>query len=530
VDDLRRDAWHGGQLLAFSGLDGATDYEHGLVARTAFDMPAIDVKLPAPGRIRFPPVRGAIQIAGDWFRLGETVTGVYVDAHHLLIVGACEVVDAAPELAVARKGDRTLVGWVPRFDATNLDVDLEATLRARQKWLSERHAPAGASAPTRRTFAKCLSQLKTQIYTPEGRIRHRWTTPDRWPHRMMWLWDSAFHAIGLRHVDPAMAREALLAVLDMQGQDGFIAHMMSPAHTSEITQPPILALGVKLVNDVAPDAAWIAEVYPKLCAYVRWDMRHRDRDGAGLLEWAIEGDPFCRSGESGMDNSPRFDAATAMDATDFNAFLASECEVLAELAASLGRDREAAEWRGEHTRLCQLIRSRLWSDDLKFFVDFDVEKNEPSPVIASSGFLPLVCGAATPEQAAHLVAALRAPEMFGTTFPVPSIAVKDRGHYVKDMWRGPVWINLNWLIARGLERYGYHPEAAALRDRTQQEIETYCDKYGTLFEFYDDRGECDPPQLLRKGQCAPERSPYHQAFHDYGWTATLYVDLVHSTR
>lgn len=97
------------------------------------------------------------------------------------------------------------------------------------------------------------------------------------------------------------------------------------------------------------------------------------------------------------------------------------------------------------------------------------------------------------------------------------------------MWRGPVWINLNWLIIRGFERYGMQEVAASLRTRTMQEIEKACDKFGSLFEFYDDRGEVDPPRLLRKGKCAPEQSPMHQVFHDYGWTATLYADMAYTT-
>ena len=55
------------------------------------------------------------------------------------------------------------------------------------------------------------------------------------------------------------------------------------------------------------------------------------------------------------------------------------------------------------------------------------------------------------------------------------------------------------------------------------------DAHGVFFEFYDDRETVPPPNLLRKGKCAPEESPYHQVVHDYGWTATLYVDLVCTT-
>ena len=71
---------------------------------------------------------------------------------------------------------------------------------------------------------------------------------------------------------------------------------------------------------------------PRLEAHLEWIMAHRDSDGAGLVEWAIEGDPQCRSGESGMDNSPRFDAATQLDATDFNAYLSLECEIVSRLS------------------------------------------------------------------------------------------------------------------------------------------------------------------------------------------------------
>ena len=214
-----------------------------------------------------------------------------------------------------------------------------------------------------------------------------------------------------------------------------------------------------------------------------------------------------------------------MDAVDFNSFLALEYETLAEFAASLGLHADAAKWKSRHARLCRLIADRLWSEEARFYVDYDIERQEPSTVLAISGFLPLICGAASRAQAARLAECLVDPAMFGTAFPVPSIAAQDTQHYAKDCWRGPVWININWLIARGFDRYGWGDVAATLRSQTMRGIEESFDKYGVLFEFYDDRREVDPPKLLRKGRCAPEASPYHQVLHDYGWTASLYVDL-----
>ena len=527
------DVWGGGQLFAFSGLDGPTDYDRGLVARTSFDCAGFDVKLPGPCRICFhagPLGPGRLVLAGDFFDLttpaGRT-RGAFLDACHLLIEGPCEVTDCGERIEAVEVGRRTLIAAAgDGFDIRLVHADLDAAVAARRAWLAARRIPAGLPHPRRRALAKALSVMKGQVCTPQFHVRHRWTTPDRWPHRGLWLWDSAFHAIGWRHVDAALAREMLDAVFDGQADDGQIPIRTVPEAGHAFTQPPVLALACKLVDEAAPDRQWLGRAYPKLAAYIRWDLANRDTDGAGLAEWAIEGSVNCRSGESGMDNSPRFDSATQLDATDFNAFLAAECEILAELAGLLGRDDDARQWRAAHERLCRLINERLWNEKAGTYMDCDAATGRQTGVLASAGLLPLLCGAPSPPQAARLADHLTDERTFGTALRVPTIAAADTEHYAKDMWRGPVWVNLNWLIARGLDRYGHHDLAAEIRRDTAAEIEAYHGRYGTLFEFYDDRREVDPPQLLRKGKCAPQDSPFHQVFFDYGWTATLYVDMV----
>lgn len=91
------------------------------------------------------------------------------------------------------------------------------------------------------------------------------------------------------------------------------------------------------------------------------------------------------------------------------------------------------------------------------------------------------------------------------------------------------WKGGQLLAFSGLD--GVTDFAQALTARTafhaSGEIEAGFEKHGVLFEFFDDRGEVEPPALLRKGKCAPEISPLHQVFHDYGWTATLYADMAY---
>jgi neutral trehalase len=262
---------------------------------------------------------------------------------------------------------------------------------------------------------------------------------------------------------------------------------------------------------------------------VNWDLQHRDRDGDGLLEWNTDDDPNCHCAESGMDNSPRFDGAPRLGAVDFNCYLARDCEALAELARMIGLREDETHWRGHHRRLCGLINDRLWSDEHEFYCDYDPARESLSPVLSSAGFLPLFCGAATTERAERLTEHLSNPRTFGTRVPIPSVAVCDAEHYSKDLFRGPVWMNVNWLVVQGLRRYGLEAAADRLRRASIREVERLCDAYGTFFEYYDDRGEVDPPQLLRKGKCDPCDGPYHQVVHEFGWTVTLYVDLVMAT-
>ena len=529
--------WHRGQLMAFSGVDGQTSYESGLVIRTTDNPAGLEVVRPDVASIAFlePPLADII-VANDFFTFqsaGGRISGCLLDAHHLLISGPAVLSGGSETIRKVGEDGRYLIGSAARFDPSLLNADFGAAFAARSVWLLKQPLLSRFSGATRRTLFRALAVMKGQISSADGAIHHRWSTPDRWPHKDMWLWDSVFHAIGWRHIDPDLAAEMIDAVFDGQSADGFVPHQLSPIHgPSVITQPPLLAYGIKLVHDVAPDIEWLRRHYAKLVAYVDWDLTNRDRDGDGLVDWLIEGDPASRSGESGMDNSPRFDFhyPTQLAAVDFNAYLALECETLAGFAVTLGYAEDVARWRHRHDRLCHLINRYLWSEEHQFYCDYDAAAGALSPVLASSGFLPLICGAATPERAAVLARHLRDPEMFGTALPVPSIAARDTTHYAKDMWRGPTWVNVNWLIARGLERYAAHGDqfdalAKEIDAATVQEIERSCGSFGTFFEYFDDRGLVEPPHLLRKGSCDP-RNPFRQVIHDYGWTTTLYVDLV----
>lgn len=522
--------WGHGQLLAFSGIDGPTSYDNGLCLRTLGPGTSFAVMLPGELRLTIdtrPPI--ACDLAADHLDLvlvdDRRLRGAFIDHQRLLLEGPVNVEGADDRIHVRQEGKRTFIAVASAgFSKGWKDTDLDALIAARRWWADHhlaRHGLTGCPAAV-----KAVRQLKGQIYAAEGIFRQRWSTPDRWPHRGCWLWDSAFHAIGARHLDAALARNCIDAVLDGQHVDGMIPIRSNPAGSasSAYTQPPTLVLAAWAISQVSPDPDWLRRILPRLVAYLDWDQRNRD-GGNGLPVWAIEPNPNCRSGESGLDNASRFDAATRMEAVDFASFLTLEWELLARLSQLLGDAATGTTAMQHQQNLCALIRERLWDERSTCFRDWDLEQGAFCPVLAATGFLPLICGAASQQQADCLAAHLKDPDTFGTPLPLPSVARGDPS-YEPDMWRGPVWVNLVHLVAAGFERYGLQDMADRLRSAMIAEIEARHAEHGTLFEYYDADGTLPPPQLRRKGRCAPEVSPFHQVFHDYGWTGTLYLDLL----
>ncbi|MFE0672374.1 hypothetical protein [Streptomyces sp. NPDC058867] len=163
------------------------------------------------------------------------------------------------------------------------------------------------------------------------------TVPSRGLYPHQWSWDSAFIAIGLRHLSPLRAQRELETLLDAQWGDGRIPHIVfnpsvpldayfpSPdfwrsstagraagaprtVQTSGIVQPPVHALAAWLVHRADPGLSrqrgFLARVYPRLASWHRYLLHRRDLGGGGLAS-------VVHPWEQGMDNSPCWDAPLA---------------------------------------------------------------------------------------------------------------------------------------------------------------------------------------------------------------------------
>ena len=158
----------------------------------------------------------------------------------------------------------------------------------------------------------------------------------------------------------------------------------------------------------------------------------------------------------------------AVEDPAFNALLAAAGEDLGRIADALGED--GSRFREQSRRTAAAMNTRLWSPTLHAYVPFDriARRQVPAPVAA--GFVALFAGVPSAGQAQlmrrQLDSSHFSPAGEDEGHPVPTCDRLSPAFAPTRYWRGPAWVNVNWLISRGLRRYGFHEYADAVRSAT----------------------------------------------------------------
>ncbi|GAA2331176.1 trehalase family glycosidase [Streptomyces kunmingensis] len=187
-----------------------------------------------------------------------------------------------------------------------------------------------------RTVAEDLTLRRGAARVLFGNWTGTSTVPSRTLYPHQWSWDSAFIAIGLRHLSPRRAQRELESLFAAQWGDGRVPHIVfnpsvpndayfpSPdfwrtstagsgagapraRETSGIVQPPVHALAAWLTHRADPRESrrrgFLDRLYPRLVAWHDYLLTARDL-GGGLTAVVHPWEP-------GMDNSPCWDASLA---------------------------------------------------------------------------------------------------------------------------------------------------------------------------------------------------------------------------
>ncbi len=154
------------------------------------------------------------------------------------------------------------------------------------------------------------------------------------------------------------------------------------------------------------------------------------------------------------------------------------------------------------------IQRYCWSEEDKFFYDFDFRVGEVTRRPTLAAVFPLASGIATPEQAAAVAKKLEAD--FLKSGGLVSTLV-DNGQ----QWDAPNgWAPLHWMAIQGLRRYGYYDLADDIKRRWLSSTEVVFSTRHKMIEKYDVQNE----ERLGGGGEYPLQD-------GFGWTNGVYAAL-----
>ena len=300
----------------------------------------------------------------------------------------------------------------------------------------------------------------------------------------VWLDDVLYHALLAGTLDLTLAEENLHAVFAGRTEAGNLPCLLTGRDAwVDRSQPPIGAFVLWLLYRRWGERRLLENAWEVLLDNHEWWWRERDGNGNGLLEYGTSpvgeglyrGTALAARDESSMDNSPVHDEATlipeshTLDCEDvgLNSLLVLDGEMLALVAAELGRDDEARRMETRARSLAGKIQEALWDPEREVFAN-RLWSGRFVSSIAPTSFYPLIAGAASPAQARALLGWLEDPRRFGGRFGLPSVSRDDPAFRDNVYWRGRVWPPLNFLVYQGLRRYGFAAEATALARRSHE--------------------------------------------------------------
>ncbi len=431
-------------------------------------------------------------------------------------------------------------------------------------------APVAASsvaAAPNPTAASSIAMAARAAYVLRGNSSGASTkaAPHLYPHQ--WSWDAAFVAAGLAHVDVARACRELDGLFAGQWRTGMLPHIVfhpdeenyfpgperwdcrshtqdAPAspQTSGICQPPVHALAAQRIVAIAERRGgaavqqveqWLPAAYRSLLAWHRYLATHRDPDGTGLLT-------IYHGWESGMDNSPRWDAVYARVVVDetlppyerrdiavvadasmrpsqqeydrylwlveqlksadyddakirasvsflatdvfMSAIFAAANDAVADLAARLGADEEE-ELREYAARFRRGVAATV-DPGTGLATDLDVRTGAALRVETVAGFAPLLCGGLDEAAEGRMLALLESARWTGhprLRHPaIPTTSPSSPDFRARAYWRGPSWPVINWLFAWTLHHRGHVELAARIRTAALAQLDD-----GALAEYYE---------------------------------------------
>jgi putative isomerase len=447
---------------------------------------------------------GVLRLTGDIRRNIAYTTNARILAHSVVPIGA-ETQQVNLNLD-AREGAVLLINVTPRLGFNRYIPDPSKVIKdASQRW----HAWFASAPPVAEEYhlqyyyawwVMRAGLISTRFYTTREAM-----TPSKIHYVGVWQWDAYFHALAYRHIDSHLAQDQLRILLDHQREDGMIpdaihdegtvTHLTFPVD-ADVTKPPLIAWAAWKLFEQDGDREFLDEIYQSLVRNNTWWFEYNDPKRNGLCEYQH---PF----SSGLDDSPLWDEGMPVEAPDLNTYLCLQQEALAKIANVIGEQADASIWMQQADELARQIIQNMWDAQAGLF--WAKRNGKPVNVRTPFNLFPLLTGRMPAAIAKRLIDHLTDQREFWPRYPVPTVALDDPKFDPDQMWRGPTWTNINYLIIEGLFRSGYPELATSLRRQTLEMICSHKD----IYEYYNPETGQNPPK----------------AASIFGWSSAIFIDL-----
>lgn len=194
----------------------------------------------------------------------------------------------------------------------------------------------------------------------------------------------------------------------------------------------------------------------------------------------------------------------------FNSMLIKSNDAMINLYKLIGGNQEkVAQLEQWQAKSKASFNAKLFDKELGAYIHYDLRNEKPIRFVSSSSFSPLFAGIPSTEQAAIIINTMMTKFGGEDMYLCASFDPTSDRFNPEKYWRGPVWINLNWLLYYGLKNYGYMTIAARVKSDSIEILS----KAG-FYEYFD----------ARKSEYTTDAKGYGGG--NFSWSAALFLDML----
>lgn len=347
-----------------------------------------------------------------------------------------------------------------------------------------------------------------------GELKNKFIVPGSMYSDSLWDWDCWLTNIALRQfVDMDISeyeRGCVLNFLENMDEQGRIPIFITDKSKkpffgkdsfTNIHKPCLAQHAAFIIKCNENDAEWLRPYFSRLLKFVDYyinNCRHK----IGLYFWIDDN-------AIGVDNDPStfYRPKCSSGSIYINCFMYKELEALCFIGELLGFDMSS--YKDEQMNLKKAVQDYCYDekDGMYYSVDLNL-----LPVLNNnglhsgaprhwdcvierigcwSGFLAMWSGIATKSQADRMVKENLLDENgFWAEYGVRTLSKYEKMYAIKksgnpSCWLGPVWGVSNYMVFKGLVKYGYIKEAKILASKTIELLGSDIENSGELHEYYN---------------------------------------------